>query len=320
MKLRNSLLSMSAICLLLACGSLEANPDQSKPLVTIAGELTNPKSIILGPDLRVAVVWMAANGESDFMVSEDLPVIASFPLRFQLDLRHAPPPEARRAPFGEPTFRGAIGAVVAYEDLNHNGRLDIVENDAPQFVDRLLGGGLDEWLIYIDSVDPGAMVDRAGKGPRLGYNRLEFRPEKECAEQQFFFFDPCGSIPALYYRPWNDPFQIVLSDDSRLAQLMCRALPHDTTSWTIDSRSGPNELVERPDHYPAKDDPNVRCFTDEPPVMPDGRQIGVAANGYLYGECKVTPLGPGPCASTKTDCSYTRWYRPDPIPADWPCP
>jgi len=95
--------------------------------------------------VRVAVVWRVPSGDKPLAVAEDLPVHPGFPLRFQLELHKAPPPEAMQTlEFQSYAFRGAYGVVVAYEDVNHNGRLDIVGNELPEFVDRLLGGGLTE--------------------------------------------------------------------------------------------------------------------------------------------------------------------------------
>jgi len=177
-------------------------------------------------------------------------------------------------------------------------------------------------------------VDSAGKAAVVGYNRVELGIVKECLKPGQTYFDPdedhCGSVePPIYFRPWEEPFDIVLSDDPRWSRQMCRLAPKDTRSLDTSSVLGlmvPGtapviaDPVPQPDHYPAKDDHNVNCSNvtiGRSPTDP-----GYAERSYyVYLECDPPMGGPGPCAPRHWDCRYSRpWYHPDPIPADWPCP
>jgi hypothetical protein len=69
-------------------------------------------------------------------------------------------------------LRAAVGVVVAYEDLNGNGKLDLVDRDATAFVDRVVGTNENVVITYFEGVIPDKRVlrDDSGHLPTLGYN------------------------------------------------------------------------------------------------------------------------------------------------------
>jgi hypothetical protein len=87
---------------LLACGGLDANPNDKAPLATIVGELSNPGNLMASSasNVRIALLWGRESDDfGNFQASTDLPVQPVFPSRFQIALRDAPPAAMMYNPF-----------------------------------------------------------------------------------------------------------------------------------------------------------------------------------------------------------------------------
>jgi hypothetical protein len=75
-----------------------------------------------------------------------------------------------------PASKFAIGTVVAYLDQNHNGKFDLVGDNATAYVDQILAANSELAIAYFegplpdDSTLGGAFVDGSGRKPKEGYN------------------------------------------------------------------------------------------------------------------------------------------------------
>ena len=67
--------------------------------------------------------------------------------------------------------RYAIGTVVAYLDQNHNGKLDLVPDNATSYVDRILAADQELTIEYFEG--PIGLTDTFGHGAKDGYNLLK---------------------------------------------------------------------------------------------------------------------------------------------------
>ena len=154
-----------------ACGELGGSDAPPATLATISGALSDLGDLEIKGELRVALVWR--NGSSDYApgtgdpynIAEDVPVTAELPARFTLELTGPPPAIAMRAITSEtadtdfpPGSSYARGALVVYDDLDRDGRLDLADAGATEEVDRLVGarGDLEVWYV-------------AGGVPRTGH-------------------------------------------------------------------------------------------------------------------------------------------------------
>jgi hypothetical protein len=144
-------------CLLLAaCSSAGGLNDPSKPpeaVAKIQGNLSLGQANPAGP-LRIELAWYTPATVDSRIVSQNVAVTAMLPASFSLDLQGAPPGEAfwtnssytspdlqfsplhLPQPTGDQSF--AVGQVLAYEDLNQNGVLDMVNQDATSAPDRVV--------------------------------------------------------------------------------------------------------------------------------------------------------------------------------------
>jgi hypothetical protein len=149
--LASTLVSTVAVAAL-GCGGLDGHTGTRGTLATVQGALVDPSGYPVHNDVRVAVVWLNINGLG-YIVSEDLPVQPVFPSSFVVQLDGPPPAAAISVPRGidEPV---AVGVVVAYEDLNGNGKLDLVPSNAGAFIDRIVGANENLYLFYIDGPVP----------------------------------------------------------------------------------------------------------------------------------------------------------------------
>jgi len=239
-------------------------------------------------------------------------------------------------------FRVALGTIAAYEDLNGNGKLDLVGPDAQDYVDAVVGTNENLMLVYLEGSVPQGwdeLRDSEGNLPSLGYNLFELSepiavgpqvgdalvacgyaygggsgdgtedgtdPEGDSAEPVPM---PEGPTEEEYEKPtmrWLDAstfFVLTMSADPRFASMMCRDSDGFASSGSVGmSTTDPTGEVPVPDQYPAADDPGLTC-------MPDGLS-------YYYETC----VQDGVCSGKI--CRGSCWYMPDELnpPADWPCP
>jgi hypothetical protein len=120
---------------------------------TIVSLETLSSSVPAG-SLRVELAWFPPSSTAARIVSQDVPVTAALPADFSLALGGAPPPEALwtsdnytsdyleyqmlTLPRPAPGQTFAIGEVIAYEDLNGNGKLDMLDESATSAPDRIV--------------------------------------------------------------------------------------------------------------------------------------------------------------------------------------
>ncbi len=331
-----------------ACGSLDPNAGEKMPLATVTGQLTNPQAVQTTSNVRIAVIWRAELF-GKFNSAVDLPVQPVFPSKFKIDLRDAPPADVLWDPFAKaqnpsdppqtggssppqpadpaapgtrgaqvglqggaavgPSVRVGVGAVVAYEDLNGNGKLDLVDENAAQFLDRIVAANDQTLLIYFDGAPPADPELRDGKGqyPTPGYNL--YRQGTGCAETDFGGAGTKGGAPAPPCTPiapeWlamTTLYDLALATDPKFGTLMCKS-----GNDSVSSASGGGAAhAGRPATYPPSADPNLFCSTD--------------GSGYTYGKSSCTTISQGPCRGSVTTCTPVDfWERPTPVPADWPC-
>jgi hypothetical protein len=160
----------------LGCGSLDGHTGTPGTLATVQGGLLDPSGYGVHDDVRVAVVWRnigeSGSGVVSYSVSEDLPVQPVFPSSFVVQL-DGPPPAAALSVLPGLAVPIGFGAVVAYEDLNGNGKLDLVPSDAGAFIDRIVGANENLNLVYIGGpVQPQLTQGFVGT-PTPGYNLLQ---------------------------------------------------------------------------------------------------------------------------------------------------
>jgi hypothetical protein len=215
--------------------------------------------------------------------------------------------------------RYAVGTVVAYLDQNHNGKLDLVGDNATAYVDQILAANSEMSIAYFEgpipdhSPDGVSLVDSAGHRPEDGYNLVNvpacnLRPpmpvNPECpsaAPPASEDAGPCAPIEWLGIDT-TYPLTIESIDSSpAVASLMCLT-PYDGPTTVGGSGTGAAPDVQ-PAQYPSPSDPNLCCFSD--------------GSGYIYSTCMT--VSQGLCKGTVEDCTSIGYSRPTPAPAAWPC-
>jgi hypothetical protein len=221
-------------------------------------------------------------------------------------------------------LRVAFGTVVAYEDKNTNGKLDLVGANAQSFVDRIVGANEDLIVVYVDGAIPNddELRDDARNLPVSGYNLLQ-RPTA-CALDELATDEeggtpsaappapPCTPKPNLWL-PMSSLYELALTDSPTINAWMCKE-PRNTSPLT--SGSGGVAVIQmsgRPAVYPTANDPKLQCIT--------------GGSRYIYGGTAptCTSVYKGACEGTETRCEANgqpgqMYERPTPVPSDWPCP
>ncbi len=345
-----------------ACGSLEANTDSAPALATVNGSIINPDSLAVPESIRIAVVWRS-NEPGRFNVAEDLPVepsLVSFrialggpPPQAAMNTETSGPPGTACAMAPDPTMQYAIGSVVAYEDVNRNGRLDLVANDAGAYVDRILATNETTSIVYIQGPLPVGHAagcelpgETFGHAPKEGYNLLDLappcfppgavpgptsntlaRPPARPATSTVPPFAPPGwgsssACPASSVVDAGGPTLPVgtLCPNSEWLPISAPFVLAIATDPKLDSymcaTSGGSGAGISGDTTPHLD-PSVQPASYPAPCDPN---LACAPDGsqYFYGTCASAYRGL--CEVPLVTCTAVGYSRPSPAPAAWPCP
>jgi hypothetical protein len=307
-----------------ACGSLAGGADAPGTLATVSGtisvgSITSTQLVAAESSaFRVAIVW-ARSGQAlgdggyadDSRTTQDIAVTPKFPADFQLDLNELPSNlQSFREMFGVPggasvNLSGVGGYVVAYEDLNHNGKLDLVTSAAPGFIDAVLGMASAQ-LLYLEGTMPSDMSllanakDSDGHLPSLGFNLYV----SYCMSGKT---PPSGSCATAFdWMPASASIQlpILLSADPSLQNFMCQELP---SSSTTTGNPVTNAAGMFPAQFPTSADPYLQC--------------GAGGTSYQDLSKCVTTMPPGICQPSTTTCTPEA-YSLDAgaaAPSGWPC-
>ena len=216
------------------CGSLSESPGDASALATMNGTLSVASGAQAPSSVRVALVWR--NDGEGFNVAEDLEVAPQFPARFQLTVRNPPPASALFIAEKEFDMKIAVGSVVAYEDKNRNGKLDLVPAKSTSFVDGIVGANDDLVVVWLPK-EPTAAVARVlrdpqGALPHAGYN-LYKRHFSACTLPGGGNGDaepvpgapatPCSDTSDVRWLPIDAPFDLPIVTDPSFNSLMCQS-------------------------------------------------------------------------------------------------
>ncbi|MCU0685392.1 MAG: hypothetical protein MUF34_24660 [Polyangiaceae bacterium] len=206
-------------------------------------------------------------------------------------------------------LRVATGSLVAYVDDNQNGRLDLVEEGAPGFLDRVVATNPDLILAYFEGTIPDPFPSLEVP-PALGYNLIPIGCDDVPVSDTG---DSTGNGQPLAVRasgcesprpmPASEPFQLPVTSDPGLNDLMCKN-GGQQGSGSISGYGGPQPVEEQPAVYPTPGDRNLTCD-------PGGAS-------YYFVTCET--FSEGLCKGVTTNCTGIGYQRPDPAPAAWPCP
>jgi hypothetical protein len=293
-----------------ACGSLDGHTNSPSVLATVQGQLsttpgspTIPDSPTMPDHVHIAVIWQTAV-PGQFNVAEDLPVQPVFPFQYVLQLTEPPPTSTITHPAGHPEFSAAYGVLVAYEDLNGDGMLDLVPDDAGAFIDRVVATNPTLALVYLDSSTGSfpSLPNTVGGTPTLGYNLLT----QDCAPLDGSLMGPDGG-----YCDWNvflpvstTPYNMSFSSDATLNSLMCQTYGSGGGSSATGSLWNVNTAGPPPGGYPAPGAPGLTCSAD--------------GASYTTQACQTVSMGL--CASEQACIDEQVALGGGPRPAGWPCP
>jgi hypothetical protein len=203
-----------------------------------------------------------------------------------------------------PDLRVAMGTLVAYVDDNRNGRLDLVEEGAPGFVDRVVATNDGLLLGYFEGTIPSPFPEFEAP-PAPGYNFLV----DTCAggDGSVSSDDPLptgGPCVGFQASSTGTPFALPVTDAPGLNDLMCKNGGSEGGGSVGGSPPLPDPSVQ-PERYPSPGDPTLQCAGD--------------GSSYTLFVCET--YSEGLCKGVTTTCNTTEGYRrPDPVPAGWPCP
>jgi hypothetical protein len=294
-----------------ACGGgLSGSTDRPSTLATVQGQIDNPSKLPLeSTAFRVAIVWSIVDADSGLTkvkMAEDIPVTPVFPAQFQLALTEPPPSDAMNDGWNGAAIV-AFGSIVAYEDLNNNGKLDLIDPNAPQAIDRVVAVPEDYTLVYIEgdvAKIPPKAADDNGAMPSVGFNLYQVQPlgEWACNGGPVIEGVTPPSCPGFLWKSMSTPLTLSLSADPTLSVFMCNG---GTSGGVSGGGSGtPGNLNEfTMSGLPLKSDPHLSCAAD-------GRS-------FTYSRCM--PVAVKSLCDVELQCQQTRYLLPATTPTGWPC-
>jgi hypothetical protein len=193
--------------------------------------------------------------------------------------------------------------VVAYEDLNGNGKLDIVPDDAGAFVDKIVGANATRSIGYLTATpaSDNNLADSFGKWPSRGYNLYDIVACSPSATDG----SRCNQNddPIHVWFGLDASYDLAISDDPEVNQTMCANYAQGggavstSSSWDVDQNGTP------PGGYPAAGAQGLTCL---------------GASSYTISQCQTTHTG---LCSESHDCTLTTVALGKAAkPASWPCP
>jgi hypothetical protein len=221
-------------------------------------------------------------------------------------------PTASPTPSAPPDFALAVGSVVAYEDLNGNGKLDLVDEGATSYVDRILGANPGLVLVYIQgTLTPGTdfanlLRDDSGSLPQPGFNL--FHSAQGTDKSAWLSMDTLYELP--------------LTGDPRFASMMCRNGLGFSTAPASPSPGQPPLSDAGLDA--ALDDAEIDAAVppDPPLPSPNDPNLKCAPDGRSFTDCAPPAPPPQPtlCAPQQVGLECGSIPAPTPLPPNWPCP
>ena len=325
MKTKLAFASVAVVVALLVsggCDPLSHPDDEGTPLWTLRGAITNPSGIALSGDLRVAFIWANSWDTGELtLVAEDLAIEPEFPFSFTLEVFSAPPPEAL---FDSSMFFGfdtggipmAAGILVAYEDGDRDGQLDLMPPGATDFTDRIVGTTHD----FYGSLRPEGypIVDPATALVFIQGDRSIVEPHSGREYLPGLNVVSIDSAAETITVSSDASMELALVDDLFVRILACESEVDVEPYW----------------HGAWRREPDVsHTAPDRPSTVPEAPSCGLTTWGTGDSESalahatwctglEVTQSG-GVCGGIETTCaSLHEWVLPcdaEP-PADWPCP
>jgi len=309
-----------------ACGQLSGDTGSPSTLTTIHGTITST-STSAPASLATAIVWFERSPDGTVHKAADsVPVSGTFPASFSIALTGVPPASAMldfATLFG--TSRSlaatgvhvAMGLVVAYDDRNGNGQLDLVDASASQYIDEIEGVA-DRLIVYLDKSVPATLVTSPefaalgidGSMPQEGYNLV--------LPQSNYCFADAGAAGTCTTGIMWEPMKTAVTIPLGTATVI-----FPTNQQELMCSSGPNgdQMV-----VGAQSTISVADFSGALPSADDRHVYCLDLNNFQYiSSCTTSPAGV--CQQVNTVCTQQTIVTLDPAggspitpPANWPCP
>lgn len=291
-----AIISTTTVTMVGACGSVE---EGKYPTKSYTAEISNPSSLPITNDLRVAVVWGTRTSTGNtYQASQDIALGISGVGSFTIDLFQAPPAAVLmksnmlNEEFPDDGTMLGIGTPVVYEDKNGNGKLDMIATGATAPVDAIVGADARLLIFYVDGqAVPTWLNSLQGLDGQLdvGFNLVNV--PKLCLGSD------CEKVNSKIYSP-GDTFSLPLIADPRLNEIMCIESKGSTGSGKVE-----NMGTQTPAAYPTP--ANATCNP----------------NGHSYSETTCVELNTGLCEGSHSECTTRTWDISDSLnpPSGWPC-
>jgi hypothetical protein len=177
------------IFLCLACGRATNSHYQGTPVAKLQGQLVSNTSVALDQPVLLAMAWYPtwAGTAPEFAANaidmqSNISFQGSFPINFEFHLYDAPPANALAdLAAGGGSGRITYGMLIAYEDFNGNGQLDLIQPGGSH-VDNIVGVSVGDpslpppaasyYIIYLDGT-LSASDYYAAFGLQQGYNLIK---------------------------------------------------------------------------------------------------------------------------------------------------
>ncbi len=269
----------------LACGSLPEDEGDPSTLVTLNGAVSSTSGSLGSGKVGVALLWYSSLSHA--VAAEIAPESASLN-GFSLAVTQ-PPPKAFMGPLDDDdpkSTKGAWAMLVAYEDLNGNGKLDLLDVSSTKAIDKIVARDADRLLVYLDGAPPPDLTDPTGAKPQPGFNIASISKQGD-----EFAWVPLST-------------KLVLTEDASddAQSLMCVDGTMGTGSGST-TQAAPG--VKGPDgEYPSASDPNLSCEVGD-------NQYGYSIDTVVYD---------GPCYQEHSIETTIYTHAEATPPAGWPCP
>ena len=324
-----SALFLTALFMASGCGDLDDPENPGQALWVLRGKLAEAPEAppVTTSALRVAFVWQRhLEDDGVAVISQDVPVNPEFPARFTLEV-YDPPPETAmhnaeelEEDFEGLDFRLAAAQVLVYDDLNGNGRLDILPHDAEEYIDYVVGYAEDYLVVYIEGEPPDYELD--GVIFERGLNLIHFDYSDDWS-------------PETEQLPLDTELHIDVGDDPDLQYMMCdQSVQQEYEEGGDSAGVDPEEFGGESGGSSGSGGGSSGSSTPEPgypdddfvmPDLPEGSEITCSEDGtwFSYSYSERNQEG-GICSPISVSSSAGVFpanpdWAEEGYPEDWPC-
>ncbi|MBW1811963.1 MAG: hypothetical protein JRJ87_27510 [Deltaproteobacteria bacterium] len=157
------------VCIVAACGPIDAPDKSGEVFWTLTAKIKEAPDGVIPGTPRAAFAWFVeftSNQDlGDPVIVDDVSVTPEVPVEFYFNLNEFPHDNCLQqaieltGDLAGSGFQIATGKIMLYDDTNENGKLDVIDGQAMEFTDQLIGPREEYLFVFLEG-DPSGLTSQ----------------------------------------------------------------------------------------------------------------------------------------------------------------